>query len=102
MRIYTKNQTLINIILFLLIAILSTFSAISIFRYLSLSSTLFYYGFAILILVNLLLFVLINIFNGHRILSTIMSFMLVVILGGSIYVLFTILQINSEIGRAHV
>lgn len=99
MRIYTKNQTLINIILFLLIAILSTFSAISVFRYLSLSSTLFYYGFAILILVNLLLLVLINIFKGHRILSTIMSFMLVVILGGSIYVLFTILQINSVVNE---
>ena len=93
-NIKPKSNVFINLILFGLFAIISIVSVINILQYLSLSYTLFIYGIAMLVLVNVLVFILVRLFSTKKVLEMIITGILVILIALSSYAL--------KIGRAHV
>ncbi|HET6784703.1 MAG TPA: LCP family protein [Erysipelotrichaceae bacterium] len=101
-KIKSKSNEFINLILFGLFAIISILSVVNILQYLSLSYTLFILGISMLVLMNALVFILTRLFSRHKVLEMIMTGVLVVLIGLSSYALITILRINNAVGNVVV
>lgn len=97
-----KSNVFINLILFGLFAIISIISVINILQYLSLSYTLFIYGIAMLVLVNILVFILVRLFSTKKVLEMVMTGILVVLIALSSYALIYIVRINNAVGNVIV
>ena len=98
----SKSNEFINLILFGLFAIISIVSVFNILQYLSLSYTLFIYGIAMLVLINVLVFILVRLFSKKKVLELIMTGILVVLIGISSYALIYIVRINNAVGNVIV
>ena len=101
-NIKPKSNVFINLILFGVFAIISIISVINILQYLSLSYTLFNYGIAMLVLVNILVFILVRLFSTKKVLEMIMTGILVVLIALSSYALIYIVRINNAVGNVIV
>lgn len=101
-NIKPKSNIFINLILFGVFAIISIISVINILQYLSLSYTLFIYGIAMLVLVNILVFILVRLFSNKKVLEMIMTGILVVLIALSSYALIYIVRINNAVGNVIV
>ena len=101
-NIKPKSNIFINLILFGVFAIISIISVINILQYLSLSYTLFIYGIAMLVLVNILVFILVRLFSTKKVLEMFMTGILVVLIAISSYTLIYIVRINNAVGNVIV